>query len=256
MPTAAFPGVAPAEPGRPAASPPAEEERLLAVLRCPVLRALSGSTQQALASRLEPVALQEGQVLFRQADFPDALYLVAEGRVQVVRTTEEGEERILAVLGPGELVGEMGLLDGIPRTATVVALEPCLLWRLDRASFFALARQDAGLLLALSELQGRRRRASGETVAGRDEEEVVREVVQVLRRLALVGAGGSGGAPVQRLRVTCEELGSLVGSPAEVVSRALQRLQRDGVVVRVGFAGVWVDRSKLLEHTLERTGAM
>lgn len=66
---------------------------------------------------------QTGDVLFKEGDLGDRVYFITSGRVQVAKTLANGEDRELAVLGEGDIVGEMAVLDGRPRSATVTALE-------------------------------------------------------------------------------------------------------------------------------------
>jgi lysophospholipid hydrolase len=79
------------------------------------------------------VAVEAGQVLFREGDRGDSLYVVVTGRVRML-VGEPGAERAIRDLGPGELIGEMALLTGEPRTATVVAVRDTELYRLSADS--------------------------------------------------------------------------------------------------------------------------
>jgi CRP-like cAMP-binding protein len=75
-------------------------------------------------SRLHSVvekAFKAGDVVFRQGDFPDRLYLIGKGEVDVVKDVEGGRPAVLARLGPGEFFGEVGIIGHSPRTATVRA---------------------------------------------------------------------------------------------------------------------------------------
>ena len=87
------------------------------------------------ANRMEPVRAMAGQTIMRQGDEPDAFYLVVRGRVAVYRVGADGEEREVNRLGPGEFFGEIGLLSGAARIATVRAVEPSELLRLDEEAF-------------------------------------------------------------------------------------------------------------------------
>jgi EAL domain-containing protein (putative c-di-GMP-specific phosphodiesterase class I) len=78
------------------------------------------------------VRLQSGDVLFREGDEPTTAFILDEGQVEI-RATQRGQEVVLALLGPGAIIGEMAVIDAAPRTATAVALTPCRLIALDRA---------------------------------------------------------------------------------------------------------------------------
>ena len=87
-----------------------------------------------LQSEFELIPLYGGEVLFRQGDTGDTLYIVVNGRLRVVTHDAEGEERVLAELGTGETVGEMAVISGEPRSATVYAIRDTTLAMLSRAS--------------------------------------------------------------------------------------------------------------------------
>src|SRR5207244_10040704 len=68
-------------------------------------------------------------------DATDSLYIVLSGRLKVMMSDAEGKEVILSILGPGEFFGEMGLIDDAPRSASVVAIEPCELLCIAKRDF-------------------------------------------------------------------------------------------------------------------------
>jgi len=78
---------------------------------------------QTLAERGRPKRFAAGEVIMRQGDTSDALHVITRGRVRVERAQASEPPLVLAELGVGEVVGEMGLLDLAPRSATVTALE-------------------------------------------------------------------------------------------------------------------------------------
>jgi thioredoxin reductase (NADPH) len=87
-----------------------------------------------VAERMEPVRGMAGQTIIREGESSDAFFIVVRGRMGVYQIVD-GEERQVNTLGPGEFFGEIGLLSGHPRVATVRALEPSELLRLDRTAF-------------------------------------------------------------------------------------------------------------------------
>jgi MFS family permease len=106
-------------------------ERQFALLRSlPLFAPLALATVENLASRLIPVTVASGQQVIRQGDHGDRFYVIAEGRVTVEC---DGQPR--RVEGPGEFFGEIALLRDVPRTATVHATEPGLLYALERETF-------------------------------------------------------------------------------------------------------------------------
>ena len=73
--------------------------------------------------------------IINAGDPTDALYIVISGRLKVMMSDDEGREVILAILGQGEFFGEMGLIDEAPRSATVIAIEPCELLTINKMDF-------------------------------------------------------------------------------------------------------------------------
>jgi NTE family protein len=101
----------------------------------PLGQALGPAHGDALAQHLAPRALAAGDTLFRQGEPADSLYLVLQGRLRAVITGADGAVQSLGEIGPGELVGEVALLRGTPRLASVEAQEPSLLAALDAAAW-------------------------------------------------------------------------------------------------------------------------
>ncbi|WP_197495785.1 cyclic nucleotide-binding domain-containing protein [Acidihalobacter yilgarnensis] len=82
--------------------------------------------------------LDAGEVVIREGETDQTVYLVAQGRVRVVQEAAVGEPLLLHVLGPGGLCGEMGFVDGAPHSATLIAEHDSVLLSLERASFESL----------------------------------------------------------------------------------------------------------------------
>jgi predicted acylesterase/phospholipase RssA len=101
----------------------------------PLFAGFDAENLRWLASAMERRELPGGTLLFRQGEPGDALYLVVHGRLRVTVAGDRGDERAVAEVGRGETVGEMALLSGEPRSATVRALRDTLLLRLGREDF-------------------------------------------------------------------------------------------------------------------------
>jgi MFS family permease len=113
-----------------AQAPEADELRLLG--RIPIFAPLPGTALEHLAARLTPLRLEAGSVVVREGDPGDRFYLVAEGHLDV-----SAEGRAISTLEPGDYFGEIALLRDLPRTATVTAGTPVVLYALDRDEFLA-----------------------------------------------------------------------------------------------------------------------
>ena len=113
---------------------------LLALRRSDLFASLSADAMTALQAQLTPVTLMSGEVLFEEGEPSDSLYIVISGRLRVVsRATDDQSERLVANLGHGEIVGEMGLVCDEPRSATVVAIRDTNLAKLSESGLNQLA---------------------------------------------------------------------------------------------------------------------
>jgi predicted acylesterase/phospholipase RssA/CRP-like cAMP-binding protein len=112
-----------------------------ALRRSELFGSVDGDLLQALEAELELVNLGSGDVLFRRGDPGDAMYLVIAGRLRVAVDANDGAERILAELGSGETLGEMAVLSGEPRSATVYAFRDTHLACLSRDGFQRLLKK-------------------------------------------------------------------------------------------------------------------
>ncbi len=115
----------------------------------PLLKTFAGFTPaelDAVSGVLKPERLAPGGVLFREGDKAQGCYVIADGRVRV-SLESGGKPRQLALLGRGELIGQMALLDGSRRSATCTAIEPTLVLRLDREELDLMFRSGAPFAL-------------------------------------------------------------------------------------------------------------
>src|SRR5262249_5883059 len=131
-----------------------------------LFRGLDRVTLAKLAAHIEPIRMSVGQTLFRQGDPPDGLYLIQSGRLGVYGRTAGGTQEVqLATCGPGEAVGEIALLSGEERTATVRAESDGELLRVDKGHFNDLVRVDPSVGRAISNKLIAHLRAAESTLA-------------------------------------------------------------------------------------------
>jgi CRP-like cAMP-binding protein len=164
---------------------------------------------------------RKGQFLCYQGDAGDRLFVVAEGLVKVVLGSERGEEIVLATLGPRESLGEIALLDGAPRSASVVAVKPTTVLMLPRSALLHVMGQNPALLDAmLRSLGGLVRRLTEQTgdfvfldLTGR--------VAKVLLRLT-ESHGTAQDEVALDAHLSQSELAAMVGATRPAVNRILQ----------------------------------
>jgi thioredoxin reductase (NADPH) len=125
------------------------------------LPAMPREEMPRVAQRMEPVSVMAGQTVVREGEEADAFFIVVRGRVGVFQRGEDGEEREVNRLGPGEFFGEIGLLSDMPRVATVRALEPSQLLRLDQDAFRQLVSASSATRDQLDQVARERLAATG-----------------------------------------------------------------------------------------------
>jgi len=120
----------------------AREERLRPIETTPernslftVLGRLPPELSGKLLAGERTISLREGETLFERGDAGDGCYWLRSGVLAVSVASADGEQRILAILGPGAIVGELAMIDGLPRSATVQAVRDCVLTFVSRAAF-------------------------------------------------------------------------------------------------------------------------
>ena len=130
----------------------------------PIFAGLERDEIREIVGAAKKHTVQAGQLLFEQGAHASAVYIVQTGEVQVRATSPMGEDIVLAVLGAGTIVGELALIDGGPRSATVEAIADCDTYRLSRSAFDALRRSQRPaaykVILNLAETVDARRRGA------------------------------------------------------------------------------------------------
>src|SRR5690242_9479818 len=127
--------------------------------RSAVLSTLSEPIAELLFGSARVVQLAPQQTLFTAGDPGDGFYLVDEGLLKVHVVSSAGNERILAILGTDDLVGELAVIDGAPRSASVVAIRESKLRFVSRSAFEAIGRREPELYRRMMVMLARRLRA-------------------------------------------------------------------------------------------------
>ena len=94
------------------------------IARIPLFERMTYEEQDELRSMMSRTTLRRGETLFNEGEDGDRLYILVSGKVKLGHTSPDGRENLLAVLGPGEIVGELTLFDPGPRSTTATAVAP------------------------------------------------------------------------------------------------------------------------------------
>ncbi len=211
----------------------------------PLFEALDEETTRALRAAMVQVRMRRGEVLFNEGEPGDRVYVIADGKIKLGHTAPDGRETIIAVLGPGEMLGELSLFDPGPRAATATAIAPSRLLELRHDDLQGFL--DGRPQLSTQLLQGLARRLRRTNAALAD---LVFSDVPGRVAKALIDLAKRFGEPVDEgIRVvhdlTQEELAQLVGASRETVNKALAEFGNRGWIRLEGRAVVILDEARL-----------
>jgi CRP/FNR family transcriptional regulator, cyclic AMP receptor protein len=199
-----------------------------------LLSRLPGRVLADVFASTKPVTLAANKVLFHAGDPGDGCYRVNEGLLKVVMVSPAGNERILAFLGPGDIVGELSIIDGRPRSASVVAVRDSALSFLSRPAFEVFAKKHPQICRVLLTLLATRLRETDVTVAAESFLSLRGRVARTLLELAEhFGEDVGSGRIVIHQKISQSDLAALAGVARETVSRILNDWKRHKLVSRL-----------------------
>jgi CRP/FNR family transcriptional regulator, cyclic AMP receptor protein len=196
--------------------------------------ALPPNLSEQLFAHAKPVHLSADQVLFLAGDAGDGCYRVEKGLLKVSMVSTSGAERILSILGPGAIVGELAVLDGLPRSASVLALRESELVFVSKAKFDEFAKKNPELYQHLVTLLASRLRETNDVIAAESFLPLRGRVALTLLELAdHFGEGVGGGRVVIRQKFGQSDLAAMAGIARENVNRILADWKRRKLVSRI-----------------------
>jgi len=200
---------------------------------------LPSEAWQALLAGSAVRRFTKGEILMRQGEPGSYVFILAAGRVKVVRVDVDGNELLLAVRGVADIVGELAVLGGEMRSATVTALVPCLTYVLSAAAFLRIIRERRVEQILLCYLIARQRESDDARaeLAGLN---ALQRVGRVMLRFASVAGGEQ-----PDLGLSQQELAAAAGLSRASVAAALATLRQCGLVATRRRSLVIRDLAKL-----------
>lgn len=177
----------------------------------------------ALATRTQERAMRSGEVLFRRGDAGSSMLVIVAGQVRIVLPGSAGREQVLRVLRPGEVLGELALLDGGSRTADAVAETNGSLLVLERRDLMPMLRADAELSLGVLGILCGRLRATDWLLEAILFHDTATRLASTLLMLSQHRAGG-------QIDITQGALGERVGAARETVNKKLREWQAEKIL--------------------------
>jgi CRP/FNR family transcriptional regulator, cyclic AMP receptor protein len=200
---------------------------------------------QKLSETVELREVRRRQVIYLPGDPGASIFFVNGGRVKISKVTRDGKELTLAYRGPGEIFGELCMLEGGPREEMAEAMENAMITELARDEFEKLIQAHGMLGYRLTKAMLQRRREVENKVEQLLFKDVNAKLAELLLRLGNEYGVQSGRGTLVALKITHQEMANLIGSTRETVSLTLSMFKKKGLIATDGRKVIISDREGL-----------
>lgn len=223
-------------PSRDVKSPPRVLDKLAPLRNHPLFREFPPAVIEHFGTYMTRRSVRRGATIFAKGDPGTGLMAVLWGSVKISVPTPDGREAVLNIINPGEIFGEIALLDGRPRTADAMAMDDCELMVIDRRDFIPFLREQPDIALKFIEILCARIRHTSEQV---EDVMYLSFPGRLAKTLLQLTGGPEAPAAHRNVRITQRELSSIIGMSRESTNKQLRawenrkwvRLQRGGIAV-------------------------
>lgn len=210
--------------------PTSSSDKLSLLRKVELFSGLSESQLQALSRATRKQLLSRRDELFHKGDGGTEIYVVAQGKLKALTTSIGGDDVVFSIVGPGEVIGEVALLGGTPRTASVSAIEDCELLVIDRRDFMSFLKNHPDVAVKLLYVLATRLKRVSELVEDTLFLNLPLRLAKKLLALArLYGEQVPDGLRVD-LKLSQEEWGDLVGATRESINKQVRQWTEAGIV--------------------------
>jgi CRP/FNR family transcriptional regulator len=209
-----------------------DQSKIELLCRLPLFATLTDEELADVAAVAEAVHFTSGETVLKEGDYSNSCYVIVAGHASAVREHRDGRAITLARFGPGDLFGELAMLDDQRRSATIKALDELEVVAIGGPAMLRLLREHPGIAVKMITTLAQKLRQTNERLAGQSFQTVQSRVAKALS--ALVEAArveGTTEADVV-IRTTQAELARLAGSSRESASRFLAVLERAGIITQ------------------------
>ena len=210
----------------------------------PLFQHLSEDDRIRLAESIKLQRLKKGEILFNKGGAGDALYIIKKGRIKIFLSSHAGDEVLLTIFSEADFFGEMALLDGMPRSADAVAIEPTELLLLNRNDFISFLNHNSNAVQAVLQSLSQRLRRTDDLLEDTCFLQISERFAKKLVELATQHGRREGDMIFIDLSLTQKDMASMVGATRESINKELRTLREKGLVS--------IQENMICIHNLER----
>lgn len=196
----------------------------------PLFQSLGPEESNDLASSFRSQSFKKGETLFRKGSEGTELYIIRRGSVKIVVPSSEGSEVVLAIFSEGDFFGEMSLLDGLPRSADAVALEPSEVYVLNRSDFLRFLHNNENAIHFILRSLSLRLRKTDDLLEDTCFLRIPARFAKRLLELAETHGHREGNSVEIDMQLTQSDLAGLVGASRESINKTLRLMREKGLI--------------------------
>ena len=195
---------------------------------------LSEKACESLKSICKPRNYLKNSMIILEEEYGDLVFVVETGTIKITRVNDEGKEVILALLGPGEIFGELAILDGEARSANALAQENCQLWAINKEDFLEILKNHFSVSYNLMCELAKRLRKSDQQIEALSLSDAEHRIgVSLLNLAEDMGVIRKGKVTIQNLPFQ-QDIANMAGTSRETVSRVLKILENKSMISKEG----------------------
>ena len=207
----------------------------------PLFLDLNDEELAIVGERCTPRKYPKNSMIILEEEFGDIIFIIINGTVKITRVNDEGKEVILSLLGPGEIFGEMAILDGEARSANALAQEDCDLLAIQKSEFLSLLKNNFKISFALMGELAKRLRKSDQQIEALSLSDAEHRIgVSILNLAEDMGVIRKGQVTIEKLPFQ-QDIANMSGTSRETVSRVLKLFEDRTMITKVGHTVVIPD---------------
>jgi len=214
----------------------------------PLFSGLQDRDLSRVADLMVTKKYRKNNLIFFEDDLGQNLFIIKHGRVKISRIDEKGDEVIFAILGEGEFFGELSIIDGLTRSATVTSIDEVELLVLRRGDFLDILQKFPQISITLLKELAARIRKSDTQIKSLSLKDARGRVATTLIRLAEdIGVMLEGKVVIRKLPLQ-KDLANISGTSRETISRVIKKLEQEGYFLKKGNTLTFKDFSSFKQE--------